>query len=693
MTIKNMLLAITLVLVGFIVFLSGKNVFVAYNTYQKSIYAEKLEPVVEDLLNAADNWAVERGVTNSALASATKPPQTMLDTIKKRRAAAEEAYENAMAVVKTLEFEGKDTYIQEVESAHKKAVALRAKAEKEFTKPAMFRDVKISKSWVPTMTDLILKSQKLRFNIGEELGAADPKLAFKAQMKHFSWIMSEYAGRERAILGGTISSKRSISSDALAKLSRFRGAVESAWDTVEKISLTHPNAVVDPAIEKARQVYFTKFQTTREKVYEAGNNAEPYPLSASEWIKESTNAINSLLGIKEASIKETSVFVHNLKAGAFNSLVFNLALMLLAIIVAVIAYWIIQNKVIGALTNMTDTMIKLSEGDTSVEIDALGQKNEMGTMAASVQVFKENAIEKECLEAEQIEAEKRAEGEKKAAMNMMANDFDSKVGGLISSLASASTEMRSTAETMQAIAEETNSSSQTVAAASEESSVNVNTVAAAMEEMAASSSEIAAQITQVKTKSNDTAVNARAANETVSNLNKLATNIGEVVLSIQDIAEQTNLLALNATIEAARAGEAGKGFAVVADEVKKLATETGQKTEEISIRIQEIQNATGASVNAMESIISNISEIDDAVTGVSAAVEEQNATTAEISRSVGEASDGTQQVSSIIIEVQKGAAETGTSAEAVFHAATEVSELSENLKVSVDDFLEEIKSG
>jgi len=355
------------------------------------------------------------------------------------------------------------------------------------------------------------------------------------------------------------------------------------------------------------------------------------------------------------------------------------------------AFFIVRG-IVRPLLATKDYADQLSGGNLDVEQPTHGFEDEIADMMSSLSVFKENAIEAQNLREQQKEQGLRAEQQQKKAMQDMANSFDMQVGGMIGSLAAAATELESTAESMKRIADETKQSSQTVATSSEQSSSNVNTVASAMKEMSASSSKIAVQISAASTKSNDTASDAKNANDTVGNLNNLVDNIGEVVVSIQDIAEQTNLLALNATIEAARAGEAGKGFAVVADEVKKLANETGQKTEEISSQIAQIQDATRASVDAMQRIIGNVSEIDSSVTGVSAAVEEQNATTAEITRSVAEASEGAQQVSQIIIDVQRGAEETGSSAEAVLVAAQEVAKLSENLKGSVDAFVDRVRN-
>lgn len=366
------------------------------------------------------------------------------------------------------------------------------------------------------------------------------------------------------------------------------------------------------------------------------------------------------------------------------------AVIMLSFILALV--FMLQKMAIKPIKLLQGVMAELANGNNKIDIPFCEKQDEIGVMARSVKVFKENAIEKEMLEAEQAEAAKRAEQEKRQAMDNLAKTFDTQVGGLIESLAGAATQLQATADSMKHIADETSQASQHVAASSEEASANVNTVASAMEEMSASASEIGTQIVGARNKSNDTFENAQQANKTVSDLNNLVENIGQVVIAIQDIAEQTNLLALNATIEAARAGEAGKGFAVVADEVKKLANETANKTSEINSQITGIQEATRQSVTAMERIIANISDIDNSVTGVSAAVEEQNATTTEIVRSVAEASQGVQQVAEVILEVQKGANETGLSADAVLNASREMSKLSDNLKASVQAFLKEIKA-
>ncbi len=269
--------------------------------------------------------------------------------------------------------------------------------------------------------------------------------------------------------------------------------------------------------------------------------------------------------------------------------------------------------------------------------------------------------------------------------------FDNIVRMSLTSVSSASKQMESSAASMQAAAEETNTQSGAVAAASEQAASNVQTVAAATEELSSSIREIGRQVTQSSQVTAKAVDEANRAKDMVRGLDTSAQKIGEVVSLITDIAEQTNLLALNATIEAARAGEAGKGFAVVASEVKNLAAQTAKATEEIAAQITGIQNATKSSVGAIESIFQTIGQIDQISTTIASAIEEQTAATQEIARNVEQAATGTQEVSSNIVGVTKAAGETGQVSVQVLDAAKELARQSDTLRTEVDGFLADIK--
>ena len=366
------------------------------------------------------------------------------------------------------------------------------------------------------------------------------------------------------------------------------------------------------------------------------------------------------------------------------------SLVILLIIGAIGAWY--SRSLTNPIRKMVDTMKALADGNNGVSVPSLDRHDEIGDMAKAVQVFKENALEMERMEAEAEKSKIRVEQEKKAAMNKLADSFDERTSTVIMSLTSASQQMQQAAEKMTDASERTSEISSAVAAAATQADANVQTVAAATEELTASAQEIAQQINRVATMASNASSEAENTSKEVKNLQDMAVSIGEVVGAIKDIAEQTNLLALNATIEAARAGEAGKGFAVVADEVKKLANETARKTEEIDERVTRIQNAINSSVSAMDNIIRNVKNIDEATASVTAAVEEQNAATGEIGRNVAEASTGTQQVSQNIVTVQENAYETGETSKTVLVAAGELAKLSVELRAQVSGFLDEIRS-
>jgi methyl-accepting chemotaxis protein len=354
---------------------------------------------------------------------------------------------------------------------------------------------------------------------------------------------------------------------------------------------------------------------------------------------------------------------------------------------------VIGRGIANPIASMTQAMGTLAKGDLSVHIPAQNYGNEVGQMAAAVQVFKQNAVRNKEMEAEAEEQKHKAEAEKRRMMLKMADDFEASVGGVVNSVSSASTEMQSSAQALSATAEETSKQSAAVAAASEEASTNVQTVASASEELSSSIAEITRQVTQSTAIANTAVAEVDGANDKVQGLAEAARKIGEVVAIITDIADQTNLLALNATIEAARAGEAGKGFAVVASEVKNLANQTAKATEEIAAQIGGIQGATQDAVHAIGSIGGIITRMNEIASAIAAAVEEQSAATQEIARNVEQAAAGTAEVSSNITGVNQAADETGNSADQMLEAATELSQQSELLRGEVNKFLENIRNG
>jgi len=420
--------------------------------------------------------------------------------------------------------------------------------------------------------------------------------------------------------------------------------------------------------------------------------AEAANLFAGEMSKRFTE-VRKLLGrlveIQEEGAKEATGAAASNYAAARTMTIATLAIGLLIAMGAMAFSFLGIARPIGRIT---ESMGVLASGDTKSDIPFAARKDEIGSMAAAVQVFKDSMIRTRELEAEQKETEQRVAAQRKADMHRLADDFQAAVGQIVETVSSASTELESAAATLTKTAEVTQELSGTVAAASEQASANVQSVASATEEMTSSVNEISRQVQESAKISGEAVKQARDTDARINALSQAAGRIGDVVKLITAIAEQTNLLALNATIEAARAGEAGRGFAVVASEVKQLASQTAKATDEISTQIAGMQTATQESVAAIKEIGGTIARISEIASTIAAAVEEQGAATQEIARNVGEAAKGTAQVASNITDVNPGAGETGSASSQVLSSAQSLSSESNHLKAEVDKFLSTVRA-
>jgi methyl-accepting chemotaxis protein len=368
-----------------------------------------------------------------------------------------------------------------------------------------------------------------------------------------------------------------------------------------------------------------------------------------------------------------------------------LAILGIAVIAGGIA-WMIGRSISGPLGQLGGRMRALADGALEGEIPGIGRGDEVGAMAATVQIFKDNALRIRGLEKVEAETQQRAAAERRTTMESIANDFERSVNGIVRSVSTAAAGMQSTAQSMTATASDASVRAATVGAASQSASNNVGTVAAAAEELSSSVAEISRQVTRSSEIASKAVGDAERTNVTVRVLSTGAEKIGEVVKLIHSIAAQTNLLALNATIEAARAGESGRGFAVVASEVKALANQTAKATEEISAQVAAMQASTSDAVLSIGGITETIAQMSEITVGIATAIEQQGDATREIARNIQSVAAGSSEISAHIGGVTTAAAATGSAASDVLSNARELDNQSGMLRSAVDEFLVKVRA-
>ncbi len=627
----------------------------------------------DNLTTAAGNWAVERGVTNSGLHSATPAGDALLKKISVRRARADAAFEAAMAQLAVAEdFKGKDAFLADLAADFAALKTMRAEADIALSQEKAARSPELLSNWLPTASRLIIRSQKAMVAATSALGEQDPKLALLLLMRHNTWVMSEFAGRERAIMGGIVGSRLPMTAAQIQTLARYRGRVDYAWDEVQlSAEQAFVPSLVKDAVAQARAHYFGSFEEIRLRLYAEATQTADYPISSAEWIDTATQAIDGLLNIQNA-ISATSESATSLSENNATRTVL-LASMILAIMIAIggVSAWVVIFRITRPINGMTFAMMQLAKGNADTDIPSVGRTDEIGDMAGAVLIFKENVKKAELLNVREQEAEaKKAEDDKlKSELLALSDRLDEEIKSVMVETSSQADGMKKSSTEMGEIIARLTERSSSVSDGAAQANESIQTVASAAEELSASISEITRQVGQSSSIVQKAAVEADRTDVIVGGLAESAQKIGDVINLIQDIAEQTNLLALNATIEAARAGDAGKGFAVVANEVKNLATQTAKATDEIGSQIGSIRTETEGAVDAIRVITETIKEVNTISETISSAVEQQSDATREISESVQSTVRHMGNVSGQMTDVASEAAQVNDRSDSVLNSA------------------------
>jgi methyl-accepting chemotaxis protein len=510
--------------------------------------------------------------------------------------------------------------------------------------------------------------------------------------------LRDFAGRRNLLINGWLVSPQPLA-DQLLAATEVTGRVAQIWATIQREADTQAaNPLIAAELARQRAQFAERDEPHWRRLLDVARLRAAHPDSPPAWPEDgktlqgwSNPAQASIVKFRDVALEQAQVEADAMADAARWRAPLALCLAAMVVAISVAAVLVLLRRVISPLRQMTGAIERIAAGELSVAVPAGLRRDELGQMAAALEILRAGCLEREAMQAAAL-AGQDAKSAEAARINAVVRGFEAEAGAMLRDVGQAAAELDGTAASMAEAARGGIDRATAVAASVEQASRNVRSVAASTEELREAIAEVARQIGAGAQVAQRAAASARATDGTVQSLSGAAARIGEVVALISGIAAQTNLLALNATIEAARAGDAGKGFAVVASEVKALATQTATATQEIGAQITAMQAETRTTMAAIASIAGTIAEIDTNSAAVAAATEQQSAAIREISRAVTEAATGTDEAARHAAGMRDGAERDGATASGLRTASGRLTGQADRMRGQINQFLGQIRA-
>lgn len=687
MSIRNLGMAVIGLFSALIIIAALREADARWNTYRNVSHAAALAALVRSEFALAGDVMVERGPTTLALVADEPASPQLVAEIDKDRTNTDKA----LAEVERLAGDEHPDIAARIAEVQQHLATIRATASDAWSKPKSERPAGIDKKVTESVKVEVTRIDDALLTGVRAATRAMPKASDLLATALASWRMREIASIYALTLNEMVVGKQPASPERRDTIALLIGELRQVWtDLTDRGDGANAPEKVRATIAGVGNSYFGDGEVMRDRIVKAARGAGPFDMTIEEWRAHSVKQMASILTIRDAAIAELQAMADGDMASGVRGLIVAAGFILVALVVAVATGIMFLRRVIRPIARLSSVMTDLA-AEKDVPVPYRGLSDEIGHMAAAVEVFKDAMVTSRRLTAESERGRKASEAHR-AALETLITEFVSKTDGVVRHIADAASALRNSAEALTGNAEQTSQQSATAAAASEQAAANVQTVAAASEELSSAISEIGRNVAESSKTAQIASQEAKSTATTVDRLADAAGRISKIVTIIDEIADRTKLLSLNATIEAARAGEAGKGFGVVAGEVKALSDQTAQATQDIAVEVEAIRSATSAAVDAITRIGATVGRIDEITGGIAAAIEEQTAATHEIARNVQEASTGASQVSGAVAVVAAAAVDTGKGAAHVTEAATGLLKQANDLRQAVDNFVQRLRS-
>jgi methyl-accepting chemotaxis protein len=671
--------------------LGGLRVWQSVGEYRS---AGRIADVVEVdalLMRAAEKLAAERVATIDALLGENEAAAGEIARIAQARAGADAVLAATIGMIAATGGDTAGRQAEIVEKVRRDIRELRGWADRAVALPKSARDPAMLPKFIADFVPPVTGLERAADLAEAELKGGDVVNTQLLDLARQAWqIRVASAGRITPLLP-LIGAGKPVTWEVGERLAAVMATLDGIWKAVDAYARRLDGfAEITASVRKARAAFDATMPAYRQ-VVAAGRAGEAYPMTAVQFGSAMVAGAMAAVDIRDAALALAGARTAARRQEALVGMIEMSALLAAILLASGGALVVLSRRVVSPILGLTEVIERLARGEYAVVIPGRARDDEIGRMAAALDVLREAAIAAEDARALQA-AEQDAKARRAARLEGLLHGFEATIAGLSAGIGGASGTLKGTAESMRGVAQVTEDRTQVVAEATGQAGESVQALAVAAEELSASINEIGTQVARSAEVATLAAEEAQRTDATVRSLADTAQRIGDVVGLISGIAGQTNLLALNATIEAARAGDAGKGFAVVASEVKSLAAQTAKATDEIHAQITQIQASTRETVSAIQGIVGTIGEVSTIATAIASAVEEQGAATANIARNVHQTAGAVREVNDAMSGVRQVAGGTGAAAAEVLGAAVGLSEQAKVLAQEVDAFVADVRA-